>query len=122
MTRAMGVDLLGLVEAERGLRETLDVLREIGTHGQEESGSPIEQLGLGRREMGDEQLAETLEDLLGRAHYVFRELLADGREMVQALADTRSTYERVEDCVVRGLTSLAELLDPMRNPLGAGGE
>lgn len=120
MTGAMGVDLRGLQETEQGIRETLDILREVGMHGQEESGSPIEQLGLGSQELGDPRLADTLDDLLARAHYVFRELLGDGRDMVRALADTRTTYQRVEDWIVRDLDSLAPLLDPRRNPLGSG--
>lgn len=122
MTGAMGVDLRGLQKTEQGIQETLAVLREIGMHGQEESGSPIEQLGLGSQELGDARLANTLDDLLARAHYVFRELLGDGHDMVQALADTRTTYQRVEDSIVRGLESLAPTLDPRRNPLGSDDE
>ncbi|MGJ7907640.1 hypothetical protein ACOQFL_14315 [Actinopolyspora sp. H202] len=99
-----GVDLDALADAEKGVEKVVSELREMLGWG---SGHLAEQ-GVGllngvsldaSTEVGHEGLGEALRTFGGKWQWGLRHLVDDGAGAAEALGDTRSTYEKVEDAV-----------------------
>ncbi|WP_112273565.1 hypothetical protein [Lentzea terrae] len=117
MSGGFGVDLDALKAAETGITNTVAELRKAGYHGQERSGQTVVTFKLDLEETGHQVITDGLDEVLDRYHWWVRGLIEGTEEFVQALADTRSTYQRAEDQVLSSLKSLADMTF-LANPLG----
>jgi len=111
-----GVDLDALKAAEKGIAETIAELRQAGFHGQERSGFTVVAWKLDTDESGHQVITDGLDEFLDRLHWWVRGLIEGTEEFVTALADTRTTYEKVEEDVVHALRGLVDMT--IGNPLG----
>jgi hypothetical protein len=111
-----GVDLEALKAAEKGIKDTIGELRQAGFHGQERSGQTVVVWKLDVDESGHQVITDGLDEILDRLHWWVRGLIEGTEEFVTALADTRSTYEKVEEDVVHALKGLVDMT--IGNPLG----
>ncbi|MGZ3140443.1 hypothetical protein ACVDFE_00200 [Lentzea chajnantorensis] len=116
MSGGYGVDLEALKAAEKGITDTLGELRQAGFHGQERSGQTVVMWKLDVDESGHQVITDGLDEFLDRLHWWVRGLIEGTEEFVTALADTRSTYEKVEEGVVNKLKELVDMT--IGNPLG----
>ncbi|WP_394614540.1 hypothetical protein JNUCC0626_32295 [Lentzea sp. JNUCC 0626] len=116
MSDGYGVDLEALRAAERGIVNTIRELREAGYHGQERSGQTVIMWKLDVSESGHQVITDDLDTFLDRLRWWIRGLIAGTEEIVQGLADTRSTYEKVEEDITKTVKSLMDMT--FGNPLG----
>lgn len=116
MSGSFGVDLDALKAAEKGIRDTLGELRKAGFHGQERSGGTVVAWKLDLDETGHQVITDGLDEVLDRYHWWLRGLIEGTEEFVTALADTRSTYEKVEEEVGNAMKSLLKMT--FDNPMG----
>lgn len=92
-----GVDLAALKATADGLQSIMDQMRELGVHGEETTGSALEDLALSTTDVYDAEVQRTLADYLERMHYSTRTMLTHTDEMVGNLQDTRTAYQKAED-------------------------
>ena len=90
------VDPGALYLTAEGIQSVLDELGALGLNGEQESGSPIEDVALSTDEMGSEALALITTDGLQRAHYALRTALHNGQELVGVLRDIHASYQSTE--------------------------
>ncbi len=110
------VDLGALKAAEQGMDATIGELRKAGFHGQERSGHTVQAWKLDVDETGHQVITDGLNAFLDRAGWWIRGLIADTEDTVRALADTRAWYEKTEQDIADGLTSLLSMT--FGNPMG----
>lgn len=94
-----GVDLGAMGQAIKGINGTVAALKEIAPDGGH-LASTTSTFGIlcpNEDECGDEVLADALEEFFERWRWGLRHLVKEGTEMVAALTDTKSVYERAED-------------------------
>lgn len=111
------VDLDALQAAEKGIADTISELRKLGFHGQERSGVTLMALKLDADDSGHVAITDGLDDVLDRYRWWVCGLIESTEEIVDALVDTRTTYEQVEDQVAQSLKSLLDMT--IGNPLNA---
>ncbi len=93
------VDPGALYVTAESVQAVLDELGNLGLNGEQESGSPIENVALSSDDMGSEALAAITADALLRAHYALRTALHNGGQLVSALGNIRASYLRAESQV-----------------------
>ncbi|MEV6240928.1 hypothetical protein [Lentzea sp. NPDC051838] len=94
-----GVDLGAMGQAIKGINDTVAALKEIAPDGGHLANTTAT-LGLlcpDEDECGDDVLADALEEFFERWRWGLRHLVKEGTEMVSALTDTKSVYEKAED-------------------------
>ncbi|MET9631755.1 hypothetical protein ABZX92_30250 [Lentzea sp. NPDC006480] len=94
-----GVDLGAMGQAIKGINDTVAALKEIAPDGGH-LASTTATFGIlcpSEDECGDEVLADALEEFFDRWRWGLRHLVKEGTEMVSALTDTKSVYEKAED-------------------------
>jgi hypothetical protein len=95
----LGVDLAAMGQAIKGINDTVAALKEIAPDGGH-LASTTSTFGIlcpDQDECGDEVLADALEEFFDRWKWGLRHLVKEGTEMVSALTDTKSVYEKAED-------------------------
>ncbi|WP_086660710.1 hypothetical protein [Lentzea kentuckyensis] len=94
-----GVDLGAMGQAIKGINGTVAALKEIAPDGGHlaSTTSTFGMLCPNEDECGDEVLADALEEFFERWRWGLRHLVKEGTEMVSALTDTKSVYEKAED-------------------------
>ncbi|MFI6100812.1 hypothetical protein ACIA8G_35130 [Lentzea sp. NPDC051213] len=116
MSCGYGVDLDMLKAAEKGIKDSIRELREAGFHGQERSGQTVVMWKLDVDESGHQVITDGLDEFLDRLRWWIRGLIGGTEEIVDALVDTRTTYEKVEEDVVNTMKSLVTMT--FGNPMG----
>lgn len=115
-----GVHLGDLHSAEQGVRQAVNELNAIGggmarSAGAGEDGRGLDQLDTSEDTVGHAQLASALETFVDRWNWELKTLVEDGDQAADALADTRSTYQRAEDSALSAVKNVARVVggDPM---------
>lgn len=90
------VDLGALQVAAQGIQGVLDELGDLGINGEQESGSPIENVALSQEDAGSLVVAAIVADALQRAHYALRTALHNGTALVAYLRQAAAAYQGVE--------------------------
>lgn len=90
------VDLGAMQVVADGIQGVLDELGQLGINGQQESGSPIENVALSSDDMGSAALASLTADALQRAHYALRTALRNGAQTVTVLQRVHAAYQQTE--------------------------
>jgi hypothetical protein len=93
-----------------GVQGVLDELGQLGINGEQASGSPVENLALSTAEAGDQVVSLILGEVLGRAHYVLRDLLGNAQQMVTRLQTTQTHYQQVEQAITAKFSDLGRAL------------
>lgn len=115
-----GVHLDELHTAEHGVRQAVTELDAIGgaaarSAGAGQDGRGLDQLDTSEDTVGHAQLASALAEFVDRWNWEVKTLVEDGNQAAQALADTRSTYQRAEDSALSAVKQVAQIAggDPM---------
>jgi hypothetical protein len=93
-----------------GVQGVLDELGQLGINGEQTSGSPVTNLALPTPDSGDEVMSMMLDEVLGRAHYVLRDLLGNAQQMVTRLRTNQTHYQQVEHAITAKFTDLSNAL------------
>ncbi|KJK51336.1 hypothetical protein UK23_07560 [Lentzea aerocolonigenes] len=103
-----GVDLGAMGHAIKGVNDTVAALKDFAPDGGHlmASSTALGWLCPSEDECGDEVLADALEEFFERWKWGVRHLVKEGAEMVTALTDTKSVYEKAEDKVKEGFQLL----------------
>jgi hypothetical protein len=109
-TTGFQVDPAALAVTADGVQGVLDELGRLGVNGEQISGSPVTNLALSLAAAGTVLVSGVLGDLLDRAHYVFRDLLANAEQMVTRLRSTRTHYQQVEHTIAGKFANLGDAL------------
>ena len=96
MSSGYTVVLGALDVVANGIQSVLDELGNLGINGQQESGSPIEDVALSIEDAGSLQVSQIVSDGLGRAHYALRTALANATQMVGMLRQIKTEYQHAE--------------------------
>jgi hypothetical protein len=104
------VDLTALRMISSGLRDVLDEMSQLGMHGQETSGSPIESVEMSDAEMGDQPANAIFGDAMMRAHYTLHTVLRSAAAMSGKLDATVAAYEHTEAQVGEMFVSIHQML------------
>ena len=115
-----GVHLDELHSAEQGVRGAVNELNSIGgaaarSAGAGEDGRGLDQLDADEDTVGHAELASALQTFVEKWTWELKTLVEDGNHAADALADTRSTYQRAEDSAVEAVQHVAQIVggDPM---------
>jgi hypothetical protein len=114
------VDPGALYVTAESVQAVLDELGNLGLNGEQESGSPIENVALSSDDMGSEALAAITADALLRAHYALRTALHNGGQLVSALGNIRASYLRAESQVSNLFGQIHHALSTATNRLSTG--
>lgn len=101
-----GVDLTALADAEKGVRNAAKELTDMAGWGASSMGAGSEGVGLragldlDSDTVGHEGLASALSTFGESWEWGIRFLVDDGTDAADALGDTRTTYQKIEDGVV----------------------
>lgn len=112
------VDPAALGLTAEGVQGVLDELDQLGINGEQTSGSPVENLALSTDDAGNQVVSAILGEVLGRAHYVLRDLVGNAQQMVARLQSTQTRYQQVEHAITSKFTDLTDAL--MGAPSGGG--
>jgi hypothetical protein len=93
------VEVGALAVTADGIQSVLDELGHLGINGEQESGSPIENVALSAEDIGSMVLAQLTADGLERAHYALRTALANATQMAGALREVQAAYQRTDSGV-----------------------
>jgi hypothetical protein len=93
------VDLGALQVVAESIQAVLDELGSLGINGEQESGSPIENVALSMDDMGSLMLADITSDALQRAHYALRTALHNATQLAASLRAIEGSYQQVESQV-----------------------
>jgi hypothetical protein len=104
------VDPAALSVTAEGVQGVLDELGRLGINGEQESGSPVTNLGLSVGDAGNAVVSVIVGELLGRAHYVLRDLLGNAEQMVARLQTSRTRYQQAEHAIAGKFTDLGTAL------------
>lgn len=118
--QGFGVHLGDLQQAEQGVRQAVDELNAIGgaaarSAGAGQDGRGLTELDTDADTVGHEQLASALQAFVGKWDWELKTLVEDGTQAADALADTRSTYQKAEQGAVDAVQHVAQIVggDPM---------
>lgn len=116
MSDGFGVRLGDLQRAERGVRDAVNELNAIGGAAARSAGAGEDGRGLSELEsdvdsdtVGHEQLAGALSTFLDKWDWELKTLVEDGNKAADALADTRSEYQKAEQGAVEALQKVAQI-------------
>ena len=112
------VDPAALGVTADGVQGVLDELGQLGVNGEQTSGSPVENLALSTDDAGNQVVSAILGEVLGRAHYVLRDLVGNAQQMVARLRSTQSHYQQVEHAITSKFVDLSDAL--LGAPSGGG--
>lgn len=100
------VDLGALRVTAQGIQSVLDELGDLGMNGEQESGSPIEDVSLSAADAGSAAVAMLVAGALQQAHYALRTALHNGNELVAFLHQAAGSYQTVENQVGEMFTTI----------------
>jgi hypothetical protein len=112
------VDPAALGVTADGVQGVLDELSQLGVNGEQTSGSPVENLALSSDDAGNQVVSAVLGEVLGRAHYVLRDLVGNAQQMVSRLRSNQTHYQQVEHAITSKFVDLGNAL--MGAPSGGG--
>jgi hypothetical protein len=112
------VDPAALGVTSEGVQGVLDELGQLGINGEQTSGSPVENLALSGDDAGNQVVSVILGEVLGRAHYVLRDLVGNAQQMVSRLRSNQTHYQQVEHAISGKFIDLSNAL--MGAPSGGG--
>lgn len=119
-----GVNLADLQRAEQGVHEAVGELNAIGGGAARSAGAGQDGRGLSELEsdvdsdtVGHEQLAAALSTFLDKWDWELKTLVKDGNQAADALADTRSTYQKAEQGAMEAMQKVVQVVggNPMQD-------
>lgn len=110
-----GIDLAAMALAIKGINGTVEALNEFAPLGGHFTTTKLDFLSLcpSEDDCGDEVLGDAFEEFFDRWQWGMRHLVKEGTELVTALTDTKSVYEKAEDKAKQALHFLVG--DPRSN-------